>query len=220
MTSKIPGQFAFPIWTHCVMREIHWLHVASGTWCVAEIFPLHIQFTLVVRVPEEAVLWCQSLLRQLEFAHKLLGFIFQLGCSWPQILFIPNSRTWEVILESLKVPSAWGSKKDYYSQLQCRADSSHPILSWLGQGLPHDQFPVWSVQRLAVSQSPTWSNFSFVSQGREDLQSGCTWGCASSKNPWCLVKLVFLSWWSGRHSICLTDNLGWNLWTSVLPLNS
>ncbi|RMC07190.1 hypothetical protein DUI87_16646 [Hirundo rustica rustica] len=46
----------------------------------------------------------------------------RLGYSWPQILCTPDSKTQEVILESLQVPSARGSR------LWCTACYSYPVL--------------------------------------------------------------------------------------------
>lgn len=62
----------------------------------------------------QPVLQCSSFLRQLKPLHKLPESLSQLGCSWPQILCIPDSRTQENILESLQFPSATDSRRTIF----------------------------------------------------------------------------------------------------------
>lgn len=107
LTYKLPGWLGIPIQSLCVISMIYLVQVTISGLSLWTSSP-----TLAVRMPEEAVCQCQSLLKQLQPLHKLSASLFQLGCSRPWILYICHYGTPGIILESSRVLFATDSRKD------------------------------------------------------------------------------------------------------------
>lgn len=78
------------------------------------------------------MLQCQSLWKQLEPLHRLPGSVFQFGSNRVWILYIPDSRTSEVILKTPQALFTRQARKDHSPGLQSMFFTSCPVLTGPG----------------------------------------------------------------------------------------
>lgn len=161
------------------LTEVAALSVWLTPWSIIE-ETLPLVLSTGNQVPGEAVLPYPSLPEWLETLSKLPVSPLQLDHNGSQFFCVPSSKALMVNLEFPVLLSVRGSRKDHPPQLQCR---THYLQ------LKNNEFwPTELTETLAASQNPTWKLIFFLD--REGWQSDCNLGCALSKTPQHLRKLV------------------------------
>ena len=110
ITSRIPGQWGFPIPVRCVISATHLLHISSVAWCVEGTLSLNFQPRTRSQGAKRS---CASELATSEAAQSpsyAANIFFSVEYSRPQILCILDSKTPGVDLESPLVLSARDSR--------------------------------------------------------------------------------------------------------------